>query len=226
MLKTYTNSFNQDQRNKINRLPTLSQKLPNDYIYRENGIEFRLTQVLYPKHIELLHRWMNMPHIIPQWQLNKSLSELSVYFEKMLADDHQRLYLVGINGEWVGYTEIYEGARDRLSGYYIADKDDLGWHLLLAETQAFGKGYLRSIIRLLSFFIFEHSPAKKIVGEPDATVKPYEVVAQELNYIPQYKIAMPEKTAILYFCDKEGFYRKFIHYLNTGITGVTLCPSP
>lgn len=65
--------------------------------------------------------------------------------------------------------------------------------------------------------IFEHSPAKKIVGEPDASVKPYEVVAQELNYMPQYQIVMPEKTAMLYFCDKEGFYCKFAHYLNASI---------
>lgn len=221
MLEIYTDSFNQDQCSKINRLPTLSQGLPNNYIYRyiyrENGVEFGLVQIRYPEHIELLHRWMNMPHVIPQWQLNKSLSELSVYFEKMLADDHQRLYLVSINGEWVGYAEVYEGARDRLSGYYTADKNDLGWHLLLAEAQAVGKGYLRAIMRLLSFFIFEHSPAKKIVGEPDASVKPYEVVAQELNYMPQYQIVMPEKTAMLYFCDKEGFYCKFAHYLNASI---------
>ena len=58
---------------------------------------------------------------------------------------------------------------------------------------------------------------KKIVGEPDASVKPYEVVAQELNYMPQYQIVMPEKTAVLYFCDKEGFYCKFAHYLNASI---------
>lgn len=88
MLEIYTDSFNQDQCSKINRLPTLSQGLPNNYIYKENGVEFGLVQIRYPEHIELLHRWMNMPHVIPQWQLNKSLSELSVYFEKMLADDH------------------------------------------------------------------------------------------------------------------------------------------
>ena len=27
----------------------------------------------------------------------------------MLADDHQRLMIVGINGQDVGYAEIYEG---------------------------------------------------------------------------------------------------------------------
>lgn len=214
MLTTKKEPFNQEKRNQAVSHLTLSQKLPNYYSYHEDGVKFSLIQVSYPEHIELLHRWMNMPHIIPQWQLNKSLTELSVYFEKMLADDHQRLYLVGINDEWVGYTEIYEGARDRLSGYYDADENDLGWHLLLAEQTAFGKGYLRTIIRLLSFFIFEHSPASKIVGEPDASVKPYEVVAQSLKYMPQYLIQMPEKTAMLYFCDRKAFYDEFSQYAN------------
>ena len=194
MLEIYTDSFNQDQCSKINRLPTLSQGLPNNYIYRENGVEFGLVQIRYPEHIELLHRWMNMPHVIPQWQLNKSLSELSENKKKMLADDHQRLYLVS--------AAVYR---------------DLAWHLFLAEGGAVGKGFLVLLMRLLSFFIFEHSPAKKIVGEPDASVKPYEIVAQELNYMPQYQIVMPEKTAMLYFCDKEGFYCKFAHYLNASI---------
>ncbi|MFB2537730.1 MULTISPECIES: GNAT family N-acetyltransferase [unclassified Acinetobacter] len=194
-------------------MATLSQTLPDNFDYSEEGITFSLIQVRYPEHLELLHRWMNMPHIIPQWQLDKPIAELAVYFEKMLADDHQRLYLVGIDGEWVGYTELYEGARDRLAGYYESHPEDLGWHLLLAEAQAFGKGYLRAIMRMLSFFIFEHSPnTHRIVGEPDASVKPYEVVAKQLMYMPQYLIKMPEKTAMLYYCDRQDFYASFAHY--------------
>lgn len=50
---------------------------------------------------------MHEPHVIPQWQLNKSELELQVYFDKMLADDHHRLLIVGIDGKDVGYTEIY-----------------------------------------------------------------------------------------------------------------------
>lgn len=214
MISVYQKPFNLNQFYTTIEKTTLSRKLPNECTYQEAGLNFSLGQVVYPDDIVLLHRWMNMPHIIPQWQLDKSVKDLSVYFEKMLADDHHRLYLVGIDGVWVGYTEIYEGARDRLAGYYETDKDDLGWHLLLAESQAFGKGFLRSIIRMLTFFIFEHSNAQKVVGEPDSTVKPYEAVAQELLYEPQYLIEMPEKTAMLYFCFKGRFLQKFADYQN------------
>ncbi|WP_141101766.1 GNAT family N-acetyltransferase, partial [Acinetobacter baumannii] len=97
---------------------TLSQKLPDYFEYIENDVSYSLRQVQYPQDIPLLHRWMHEPHVIPQWQLNKSEIELKVYFEKMLADDHQRLMIVGINGQDVGYAEIYEGKRDRLARYY------------------------------------------------------------------------------------------------------------
>ncbi|STZ04933.1 N(6)-hydroxylysine O-acetyltransferase [Enhydrobacter sp. 8BJ] len=217
MIPVYQMPFDLKQLCTYLEKTTLSRTLPNEYAYQEQGTHFSLREVSYPDDMVLLYHWMNMPHIIPQWQLNKSLKDLSVYFEKMLADDHHRLYLVGIDGAWVGYTEIYEGARDRLAGYYEADKDDLGWHLLLAESKAYGQGYLRSIVRMLTFFIFEHSHAKKVVGEPDATVKPYEAVAQELLYEPQYLIEMPEKKAMLYFCFRHPFLDKFASYQNANV---------
>ena len=155
---------------------------------------------------------MHEPHVIPQWQLNKSELDLHVYFDKMLADDHQRLLIVGVvgvDGKDVGYTEIYEGKRDRLGRYYEGDDNDLGWHLLFGDKLVFGKGYLRPTIRLLSFYIFENSKAIKIVGEPDRTVKPYAAVVEEMCYESQRLIPMAEKTAMLYFCFKETFYQKF-----------------
>jgi acetyl CoA:N6-hydroxylysine acetyl transferase len=71
------------------------------------------------------------------------------------------------------------------------------------------KGHLRPVIRMLSYFIFEYSNAKKIVGEPDHTVKPYAVVVAELCYELQRLIPMPEKTAALYYCHRETFLNKF-----------------
>lgn len=185
---------------------TRSSQLPDQYQlddYQQTSIGLR--QVRYPEDMPLLHRWMHNGHVIPQWQLNKPMTELSVHFEKMLADDHQRLYLVSVNGQWAGYAEIYEAARDRLARYYSAETDDFGWHLLIGELSAFGKGHLRPIVRTLSHFIFEHTPARKIVGEPDHSVKAYEVVAEALCYESQGLIEMPEKTAVLYFCNRERF---------------------
>ncbi|WP_180145915.1 GNAT family N-acetyltransferase [Acinetobacter sp. YH12052] len=195
-------------------MTTLSRQLPDFYEYHENETQYYLRQMQYPEDMALVHKWMHELHVIPQWQLNKSETELKVYYEKMLADDHHRILIVGVNGEDVGYTEIYEGKRDRLGLYYDGDELDLGWHLLFGEKSVFGKGYLRPVMRLLSFYIFENAASAKIVGEPDHSVKPYAVVVEDMCYEAQRLIPMPEKTAMLYYCFRETFYSKFGHYLN------------
>ena len=194
-------------------MTTLSRQLPDYYEYHENETQFYLRQMRYPEDMALVHKWMHEPHVIPQWQLNRSEVELKVYYEKMLADDHHRILIVGVNGQDVGYTEVYEGKRDRIGMYYPGHELDLGWHLLFGEKSAFGQGYLRPVMRLLGFYIFENAPSIKIVGEPDHTVKPYALVVEEMCYEAQGLIPMPEKTAMLYYCFKDKFYAKFRHYL-------------
>lgn len=187
-------------------LDTHSSRLPDQYElddFQHTAIGLR--QVRYPEDMPRLYRWMHAGHVIPQWHLNKPTTELNVHFEKMLADDHQRLYLISVNGQWVGYAEIYEAARDRLARYYPAEPEDVGWHLLIGELSAYGKGHLRPIVRTLSHFIFQHTPARRIVGESDHSVQAYEVVAEGLCYESKGLIHMPEKIAMLYLCDRDRF---------------------
>ncbi|SCC73245.1 Protein N-acetyltransferase, RimJ/RimL family [Acinetobacter albensis] len=196
----------------INEMQTITSKLPNQFTYQEKGIGYALRALKLPQDFPLLYKWMHEPHVIPQWQLNKPELELAVYFEKMIIDDHQRLYIIQIDGCDVGYLEIYEAKRDRLSLYYSALDTDLGWHILLGEKNFVGKGHFKAVMRMMSYFIFEHSPAEKIVGEPDENVKSYEYVAQEIAFEAQHKIQMLEKTAILYHCFKYKFYQECGEY--------------
>ena len=193
-------------------MKTLSSCLPNHFNYQEKGISYALRALSLPDDFPLLYKWMHEPHVIPQWQLNKPESELAAYFEKMQVDDHQRLYIIQIEGEDVGYLEIYEAKRDRLSLYYSALDHDLGWHILLGEKKVVGKGHFRAVMRLIIYFIFENSPAEKIVGEPDERVRSYEYIAQDIAFKAQKKIRMPEKNAILYYCFREEFYEKCGEY--------------
>lgn len=189
-------------------MQTLSSQLPNDFSYQEKGIAYALRALTLPADFALIYKWMHEPHVIPQWQLNKPYLELAVYFEKMLMDDHQRLYVIQIEGQDVGYLEIYEAKRDRLSLYYPALENDFGWHILLGEKNVVGKGHFRAVMRMLIYFIFENSSAEKIVGEPDENVKSYQYIAQDIAFEAQKKIKMLEKNAILYHCFRDEFYKK------------------
>ena len=139
---------------------------------------------------------------------------LRAHFEKMIADDHQRLYIILCNGEPIGYTEIYEAARDRLALYYKAKPEDMGWHMLIGEPSAVGRGYLKPISMMISKFIFDHTSAQKIVGEPDSKIEIYRWVAESFAYFEQRLLEMPEKKASLYFCHREAFFesRGYLNY--------------
>lgn len=188
-------------------MQTISQMLPKYFSILVNGSKYGLEPVCYPRDLSLLHRWLNTEHVIPQWQLNKSLQELATFFEKMLADDHQRLYLITLNDHPIGYTEIYESYRDRLARYYSAETNDMGWHLLIGETDFVGQGHLRPIMTLFNLFIFENmNTTQKIVFEPEHRVEPFIKVVDELAYRAIKQLDFPEKTATLYVCQKEEFY--------------------
>lgn len=192
-------------------MKTISRELPGQYSILVNNATYGLTEFVYPGDLALLHRWMHAEHVIQQWQLDISLEKLAARFEVMLADDHQRLYLITLNNRPIGYIEIYEGYRDRLARYYDAEVNDLGWHLLIGELDIVGHGHLRPIGMLINKFIFEYSPASRIVGEPDVRVKPYAKAAKEMSYFPQGELSMPEKTAMLYFCKKEDFINSDVY---------------
>ncbi|WP_111895346.1 GNAT family N-acetyltransferase [Acinetobacter sp. MB5] len=189
-------------------MSTLSSQFANHFTYQERQIHYALRAVKIPEDLPLLHKWMHEPHVIPQWQLNKSETELAIYFEKMIVDDHQRLYMIQIDDQDVGYCEIYEAQRDRLSLYYLAQHEDVGWHILLGEKTVVGQGHFRAVMRMIFHFIFENSSAQKIVGEPDENVRSYRYVADEIALEAQGKIKMPEKNAILYYCYRDHFYKK------------------
>jgi RimJ/RimL family protein N-acetyltransferase len=186
-------------------MPTITQNLPDTFSIEAYQKVFSLRPVSYPDDMPLLYKWMHAEHVVDQWQLHLPMSQLKTHFEKMLADDHQRLYLILCDGKPIGYTEIYETARDRLSQYYKAKDTDMGWHILLGDPAVVGKGYLKPTGMMITLLIFEHTEAKKIVVEPDSKVEVYQWIADSFAYKVQRLIKMPEKTASLYFCNRDEF---------------------
>lgn len=186
---------------------TIAQSLPDRFSVDANQKKFGLRPVNYPEDMPLLYRWMHAEHVVEQWQLHLPMPQLKVHFEKMIVDDHHRLYIVLCDDRPIGYTEIYEAYRDRLSLYYKAKPTDMGWHILIGETDSVGRGYIKPIGMMISRFIFEHTDAKKIVTEPDSKIEVYKWVTDRFAYKIQRLVDMPEKKAALYFCHRDEFYK-------------------
>ena len=197
-------------------MQTISRNLPNNFSLAMNHHKYGLKQISYPEDLPLLHKWMHTEHVIPQWQMNKPKLELEVMFEKMLVDDHQRLYFIMIDDRPIGYVEIYECHRDRLNRYYESDENDMGIHLLLGEPDVLGLGHFRPVLTLFAQFIFSSNPdTQKMICEPDCEVVPFQRAAPDLGLVEQKKLQLPEKKASLYFLSRDDFrqspcYQKYL----------------
>ena len=193
-------------------METISRALPDEFFISMNNHRYGLKQVRYPDDLPILYQWMHAEHVIPQWQLNKSELELHIFFEKMLADDHQRLYLMTIDGQPVGYAEIYECYRDRIARYYPSEKYDLGIHILLGEQDSLGRGHFYPTLSMLVEFIFSYTPdCSKVVAEPDSEISMFHRLAKGIGYEEQKKIRLPEKTASLFFLYRNNFYQSSVY---------------
>lgn len=193
-------------------MKTITSKLPNSFNVVRNELNYGLRVFNLNDDFLKIYNWMHQTHVIPQWQLNKSEVELYVYFEKMVVDDHQKLYIITINNIDVGYLELYEAKRDRLGLYYEAEINDIGWHILIGNINYVGKGHFKNLMRMICFFVFENTSAEKIVGEPDINVRSYKYVEKEIAFEQQSKIYMKEKTAVLYHCYRQIFLKLHENY--------------
>lgn len=189
-------------------MKTLSRALPDTFNLMMNNHTYGLKQIQYPDDLPLLHKWMHNEHVIPQWQLNKPELELHVFFEKMLVDDHQRLYFITLDDQPIGYVEVYECHRDRIARYYDTDTYDMGIHLLFGEPNVLGLGHFRPVLTLFAEFIFSSNDrVQKMVCEPDCEVPAFQRCAKDLGLKEVTQIQLPEKRASLLFLQREHFYQ-------------------
>ncbi len=160
--------------------------------------------------LTLLHRWMNRPHVVPQWKMAKPLAEIAAYIDKNLADPHQDPYIGLIDGVPMSYWEAYWAKDDILGQYYPAHPKDRGWHMLVGEPTYFGRRYAQAIIRGFTRFLLLDDPATpKIVGEPSIEARKLLRYAPSCGFEKAGEIDLPDKRAALMFCHRETFVQHF-----------------
>ncbi len=109
--------------------------------------------------LDLLWRWMNQPHVVPQWKMAKPKEHIAAYIDANLADPHQDPYIGFIDGAPMSYWEAYWAKDDILGRHYPAADKDRGWHMLVGEPSFFGRGIAPAVIRAFTRFLFLDDPA-------------------------------------------------------------------
>lgn len=131
----------------------------------EKTITYRLIDL--EKDLDTFHLWHNQSRVSFFWELNKPKEELRDYIVKGLKDPHQHPIMVEIDGDPVGYYELYWVREDRLGPYYESDAFDRGFHFLIGNKNYLGHKTTDSIIKCgLHLMFLDDARTRRIMAEP------------------------------------------------------------
>jgi acetyl CoA:N6-hydroxylysine acetyl transferase len=182
-----------------------------DYTIFDSEIDYKISFrcVTVDKDLNRLHQWHHNRHVIPFWNQDFPLCRYREHLNKLLADEHQTLYIGYVNNEPMSYWESYWAEDDIIARHYGVQTDDQGIHLLIGPGEFLGKGYALPLLRAMTAFQFQHQETEKVVTEPDVRNEKMIHIFKKCGFEPQKEIDMPDKRALLMFCYRETFFRRW-----------------
>ncbi|GGF32065.1 rhizobactin siderophore biosynthesis protein RhbD [Halobacillus andaensis] len=178
----------------------MDRELKSEIAFRDFDME---------KDFSRIYKWMHQPYVIPFWQLNLSKENLKSHMSEARIDPHQSLYIGSINGDPMSYWEAYWVQGDVVEKYYEADPFDQGIHLLIGEADYLGRGLALPLLRAMVDFQFKWKQTKKVIAEPDHRNEKMIHVFEKCGFKKIKKIELPDKTALLMFCEREEFEKRW-----------------
>ncbi len=160
-------------------------------------------------HADLLHGWMNQPHVVPWWEIDRSPAGVRAYLEAQLALPHLDPWIARDDGRPVGYVETYQAAADPLARYYPATAGDRGWHVLVGPPELIGTGVARRLGRTVMTRLLDDPDADRVVCEPDARNVRMIRLCLRLAHVPLAQLQLPDKRALLLGCTRAQFAARF-----------------
>lgn len=149
--------------------------------------------------VELVHKWMNQPHVARFWNQAWSLDKWTRHLDELARDSYVAPLLIAHRERPVCYLELYRAARHFVAEHYGAHPHDVGVHIAIGETQMKGKGLGTQICRSMFDAIFSADPScRRIVTEPDVRNDVARKLFRGLGMHLVGEIQLPHKRAALY----------------------------
>jgi acetyl CoA:N6-hydroxylysine acetyl transferase len=118
--------------------------------------------------LELVHGWMQQPHVAPWWELAGPVEHVRAYLCGRAALTHVECWIAGEDGRPFGYVETYVVADDPLGACIDAGPGDRGFHLLVGPPELLGSGAAQRLAHHLVTFLLGQAGTTRVLCEPDA----------------------------------------------------------
>jgi len=118
--------------------------------------------------LDLVHGWMQQPHVAPWWELAGARDVVRSYLQRQAALAHVQLWVATDERHGAfGYVETYRAADDPLASYYDGQPGDRGFHLLVGPPELLGRGLGHALVRHVAERLLREPGATRVVCEPD-----------------------------------------------------------
>jgi acetyl CoA:N6-hydroxylysine acetyl transferase len=155
---------------------------------------------------ELLHAWMNRPHVAEFWEMAWPLQWIRDYFDGQVQDPARSPYLGFVDDEPIGYVEVYDPLGDVLGAHAPIRPGDLGAHVLIGAEEHLGR-FSVSLGRATVRMLFKRPGVLRIVGEPDVRNENFLSLLAFLGFRRECDIDLPDKRAAFMVCERRDFER-------------------
>ncbi len=153
--------------------------------------------VVRPEHYQLLHRWLNTPHVAKFWDGAVSMSEVIGKYDHKIHLNTERAYFVKQQQDFIGYISVY--IANKVGGAWWEEEEDgtLGVDLLIGEESLLGKGLGASYLVVFTDWLLEQKGVKKIITDPSpknlSAIKSY----QKAGFVNAGLITTPDGEAMV-----------------------------
>lgn len=123
---------------------------------------------------EMISEWMNRPHLAATWGYDYPPDQWRRHLEIQFEGTYSRPYIYNLNGEPLGYMELFRAAKDDLATVYDAHPYDVGLHGAMADPNTVEKGHGANIFGPLVSSIFAAEPeCRRVIGDSNAGAGSY-----------------------------------------------------
>jgi RimJ/RimL family protein N-acetyltransferase len=118
--------------------------------------------------LDLVHGWMQQPHVAPWWGLAGERDITRDYLFARLRLKHRDCWIVSAGGRAAAYAETFIVLDDPLAARYDAQPGDRGFNLLIGPPELLGTGVSQRVVRRLLNVLLTQPQITRVVCEADA----------------------------------------------------------
>ena len=155
---------------------------------------------------ELVHFWMNKPHVEEYWAMAWPADRIRDYLQGHDDDPARSAYVGFVDDQPVGYMEVYDPVHDVLGAHYTVQPGDVGAHVMIGEQDYLGR-YSVALGFAVNRFLFRRPEVRRIVGEPDIRNHKFLSLLAFLGFRKEAELDLPDKRAALMVCERPTFER-------------------